>query len=206
MADVLGLVQTLWRAGLIAPLRPDKYLRMGAAMRRVGMTATVGFAAAAQRCPDRPGLVDERGTLTWKQIDDRCDAVATGLQNLPGGTPKTVAVMCRNHRGFIESLVASNRIGADVLLLNTSFAGPALAEVVDREGADIVIYDEEFSEIVERAMADKPDATRILAWTDEAADGVTLDRLIESNLGKRPAAAERKSDIILLTSGTTGTP
>ncbi|WP_156670681.1 AMP-binding protein, partial [Mycobacterium sp. E136] len=206
MADVVGLVQTLWRAGLIAPLRPDKYLRMGAAMRRVGMTATVGFAAAAQRCPDRPGLVDERGTLTWKQIDDRCDAVATGLQNLPAGTPKTVAVMCRNHRGFIESLVASNRIGADVLLLNTSFAGPALAEVVDREGADVVIYDEEFSEIVERAMADKPAATRILAWTDEAADGVTLDRLIESNLGKRPAAAERKSDIILLTSGTTGTP
>lgn len=206
MADVLGLVQTLWRAGLIAPLRPDKYLRMGAAMRRVGMTATVGFAAAAQRCPDRPGLVDERGTLTWKQIDDRCDAVAVGLQSLPGGPPKTVAVMCRNHRGFIESLVASNRIGADVLLLNTSFAGPALAEVVDREGADVVIYDEEFSEIVGRAMADKPDATRILAWTDEATDGLTLDRLIESNLGKRPAAAERKSDIILLTSGTTGTP
>src|SRR5512139_864996 len=166
MADVLGLVQTLWRAGLIAPLRPDKYLRMGAAMRRVGMTATVGFAAAAQRCPDRPGLVDERGTLTWKQIDDRCDAVATGLQNLPGGAPKTVAVMCRNHRGFIEGLVASNRVGADVLLLNTSFAGPALAEVVDREGADVVIYDEEFAAIVERAMADKPDATRILAWAD----------------------------------------
>lgn len=206
MADVVGLVQTLWRAGLIAPLRPDKYLRMGAAMRRVGMTATVGFAAAAQRCPDRPGLVDERGTLTWKQIDDRCDAVATGLQNLPGGTPKTVAVMCRNHRGFIESLVASNRVGADVLLLNTSFAGPALAEVVDREGADVVIYDEEFSAIVERAMADKPDATRILAWTDELTDGLTLDRLVEANLGKRPAPAERKSDIILLTSGTTGTP
>lgn len=206
MADVFGLVQTLWRAGLIAPLRPDKYLRMGAAMRRAGVTATVGFAAAAQRCPDRPGLVDERGTLTWKQIDDRCDAVATGLQQLPGGTPKTVAVMCRNHRGFIEALVASNRVGADVLLLNTSFAGPALAEVVDREGADVVIYDQEFTAIVERAMADKPDATRILAWTEEPVDGLTLDRLIDANLGKRPASAERKSDIILLTSGTTGTP
>ncbi|OBI83512.1 acyl-CoA ligase FadD12 [Mycobacterium sp. E740] len=206
MADVLGLVQTLWRAGLIAPLRPDKYLRMGAAMRRVGMTATVGFAAAAQRCPDRPGLVDERGTLTWKQIDDRCDAVATGLQNLPGGAPKTVAVMCRNHRGFIESLVAANRMGADVLLLNTSFAGPALAEVVDREGADVVIYDEEFAAIVEQAMTDRPDATRILAWTDGPAEGLTLDQLIDANLGKRPAATERKSDVILLTSGTTGTP
>lgn len=206
MADNLGLIQTLWRARLIAPMRPDRYLRMGAAMRRVGMTATVGFAAAAQRCPDRPGLVDERGTLTWRQIDDRCDAVATGLQRLPGGSPKTVAVMCRNHRGFIEALVASNRVGADVLLLNTSFAGPALAEVVDREGADVVIYDEEFSAIVDRAMADKPDATRILAWTDGPVDGLTLDGLIEGNDGRRPAPAERKSDIILLTSGTTGTP
>jgi acyl-CoA synthetase (AMP-forming)/AMP-acid ligase II len=206
MADVLGLLKTLWRAGLIAPLRPDRYLRMGAAMRRAGMTATVGFAAAAQRCPDRPGLIDERGTLTFKQLDDRCDAVATGLQQLPGGPPKTVAVMCRNHRGFIEALVAANRVGADVLLLNTSFAGPALAEVVDREGADVVIYDEEFTEIVDRAMADKPDATRILGWTDGSGDALSLDQLIDANAGRRPAPAERKSDIILLTSGTTGTP
>ena len=54
--------------------------------------------------------------------------------------------MARNHRGFVEALIAANRIGADVLLLNTSFAGPALAEVVQREGVDAVIYDEEFTD------------------------------------------------------------
>ena len=32
--DTLGLVATMRRAGLIAPLRPDKYLRIAAAMRR----------------------------------------------------------------------------------------------------------------------------------------------------------------------------
>jgi acyl-CoA synthetase (AMP-forming)/AMP-acid ligase II len=188
-------------------MRPDKYLRMGAAMRRVGMTATVGFAAAAQRCPDRPGLIDERGTLTWKEIDDRCDALAAALQNLPGDAPETVAVMCRNHRGFIEALVASNRIGSDVLLLNTSFAGPALAEVVEREGADVVIYDEEFTEIVERALSERASATRILGWTDRTDhEHPTLEGLIEAQAGQRPRPSERKSDIILLTSGTTGTP
>jgi fatty-acyl-CoA synthase len=188
-------------------MRPDKYLQMGLAVRRVGMTATVGFAMAAQRCPDRPGLVDERGTLTWKQIDDRCDALAAALQAQPGSPPKTIAVMCRNHRGFIEALVASNRIGSDVLLLNTSFAGPALAEVVEREGADVVIYDEEFTEIVDRALTGRPDATRILGWTDNA-DGysLTLDKLIEAHAGQRPKPTEATSNIILLTSGTTGTP
>ena len=51
---------------------------MGAAMRRAGITATVGFAAAAQRCPDRPAIVDELGTLTWKQLDTRIDALGVG--------------------------------------------------------------------------------------------------------------------------------
>ena len=187
-------------------MRPDRYLRMGAAVRRVGMTATSGFATAAQRCPDRPGLIDERGTLTWKQIDDRSDALAAALQAQAGAAPKTIAVMCRNHRGFIEALVGADRIGSDVLLLNTSFAGPALAEVVEREGADTVIYDEEFTAIVDRALEGRPDTTRILGWTDSTDAPLTVDKLIERHAGQRPRPSERKSDIILLTSGTTGTP
>jgi hypothetical protein len=59
---------------MIAPMRPDRYLKMAAAMRREGMSITVGFASAAQRCPDRPGLVDELGTLTWRQLAERIDA------------------------------------------------------------------------------------------------------------------------------------
>lgn len=203
----LGLMQTLWRARLIAPMRPDRYLKMGAAVRRVGVTATVGFATAAQRCPDRPGLIDERGALTFKELDDDSDALAAALQGLPGGTPGTVAIMCRNHRGFIEALLAANRIGANALLLNTSFAGPALAEVAEREGADVVIYDEEFGETVERALAGLPDAVRIVAWTDEPGSAeTTVDGLIDAHRGRRPRPAERSSEIILLTSGTTGTP
>ena len=212
MADARGLFGTLWRARLIAPMRPDRYLRMGMAMRRAGLTATVGFAAAARRCPGRTGLIDERGTLTWEQLDDRCDAMGVALQQRNSGSdlPATVAVMCRNHRGFIEALVGANRIGADVLLLNTSFAGPAMAEVIERESAGrpvTVIYDEEFTDTVERALHDVPNATRILAWTDNTDSATaTVDSLIEAHLGTRPQPAGRKSDVILLTSGTTGAP
>jgi acyl-CoA synthetase (AMP-forming)/AMP-acid ligase II len=199
----LGVLTTLRRAGMIAPMRPDRYLKMAAAMRREGMGITVGFAGAAQRCPDRPGLVDELGTLTWRQLDERINALAAALQKLPQG--RCVGIMCRNHRGFVEALVAGNRIGSDIVLLNTSFAGPALAEVVNREGVDTVIYDEEFTTTVDRALADKPDATRILAWTDGQHE-LTVEKLIAEHTGQRPERTGRKSRMILLTSGTTGTP
>jgi acyl-CoA synthetase (AMP-forming)/AMP-acid ligase II len=170
LTKTLGVVATMGRARLLAPMRPDKYLRIAAAMQRENMGITSGFAAAAQRCPDRPGLVDELGMLTWREIDQR----------------------------------------ADVLLLNTSFAGPALAEVVQRERVDAVIYDQEFTEIVDRALADTPDAMRIVAWTDSRHDGPTVEKMIAEQAGRAPkrerAKARKKGKVILLTSGTTGTP
>ena len=208
LTETLGVVATMRRAGLIAPMRPDKYVRIAAAMQRENMGVTSGFAAAAQRCPDRPGLVDELGTLTWREIDQRADAFAAGLQALPVA-PKVIGLMARNHRGFVEALVAANRIGVDVLLLNTSFAGPALADVLNREGAQsslVVIYDEEFTATVDRALADTPEATRIIAWTDEAQDGPTVEKMIAEHIGREPQRTKAKSKVILLTSGTTGTP
>jgi acyl-CoA synthetase (AMP-forming)/AMP-acid ligase II len=206
LTETLGIVATMGRARLLAPMRPDKYLRIAAAMQRENMGITSGFAATAQRCPDRPGLVDELGMLTWREIDQRADAFAAALQTLPGGQPRVLGIMARNHRGFVEALIAANRIGADVLLLNTSFAGPALAEVVQREGLNAVVYDEEFTETVGRALADKPDATRIIAWTHGPQSGPTVEKLIAEHAGRQPQRANTKNKVVLLTSGTTGSP
>ncbi|WP_269436604.1 acyl-CoA ligase FadD12 [Mycolicibacterium mengxianglii] len=205
-AATAGLVSTMVRAGVIAPLRPDKYLRIMAAAQRDGLSVTSGFAMSAQRCPDRAGLVDELGTLTFREIDSRGDALAAALQALPGEVG-SIGIMCRNHRGFVESLIAANRVGADVLLLNTSFAGPALAEVVSREGVGVMIYDEEFTDSVDTALADNPDTVRILGWTDShPADVRTVEALIAEHAGEHPQKPSSKGKLILLTSGTTGTP
>lgn len=216
LTSVGDAVVTLAKAGFLTPMRPDRTVRMVAAARDEGLTIATGFATAAARRPDSPGLIDELGTLTWRELDERAHALAAALQQLPGGTPEVVGIMARNHRGFVESLIAATRIGADVLLLNTSFAGPALAEVVNREQADVVIYDEEFTASVDRAVADRPQAGRILAWTDEptgsdvagpaAPVAPTVEKLITSHAGQRATKTGRKSRLILLTSGTTGTP
>lgn len=209
ITGTVGLLTTLARAGVIAPMRPDKYLRIAGAMQRENMAVTSGFAAAAQRCGDRAGLIDEIGILTWRQIDRRADALAAALQALPGGQPDVVALMARNHRGFVDTLIAANRIAADVLLLNTSFAGPALAEVVAREGEGrslVLIYDEEFGDTVDRALAGRPETPRIVAWTDTDGHELTVEGLIDAHAGEEPRRATARSRTILLTSGTTGTP
>jgi fatty-acyl-CoA synthase len=206
LTSVGDAVLTLARAGFLTPMRPDRTVAMVTAARAEGLSIATGFATAAARRPDSPGLIDELGTLTWRELDERAHALAAALQQLPSGAPEVVGIMARNHRGFVESLIAATRIGADVLLLNTSFAGPALAEVINRERADVVIYDEEFTPSVDRAVADRPEAGRILAWTDEPTEAPTVEKLIQAHAGQRAIKSGRKSRLILLTSGTTGTP
>jgi acyl-CoA synthetase (AMP-forming)/AMP-acid ligase II len=192
---------------VLTGLRPDKYVRLAAALRRAGTSPTVGIALSAIRCPDRLGLIDERGALTYRQLDARASAFAAALEELSGLQRPTIAVMCRNHRGFVDALTAANRIGADVLLLNTSFSGPALAAVVAAERPDIVVYDEEFDEQIDHAVTDQPQIRRIVAWCEgSAAPRATVDGLIEAHAARRPTRPRRGGRLILLTSGTTGSP
>ena len=204
---ITSTVGTLRRARLLAGLRPDKYVRMAAAIRREGTTNTVGIAMSARRCGDRTAIIDEFGALTFRQLDQRANALAAALQRFPRGTPEMVAIMCRNHRGFVEAIAAADRIGADVLLLNTAFAGPALAEVVGRERPDVIIYDDDFAASVQRAIAVRPEIGQIVATADGPSTGLPeIERLIDENIGERPQRSGRKGKLILLTSGTTGAP
>src|ERR1700739_4728958 len=60
---------------------------------------------------------------------------------------------------------------------------------------------------LDRALADRPEATRIVAWTDRpSAHEVTVERLIHAHAGQQPRRATQKCRTVLLTSGTTGTP
>jgi fatty-acyl-CoA synthase len=114
--------------------------------------------------------------------------------------------MCRNHRGFVDATIATAKLGADILYLNTAFAGPQLVDVLEREAPTVVVHDEEFTELL--AGADLQH--RVIAWVDDEEAGPgrpqTLESLIESGDDADLAPAPRHSRIVILTSGTTGTP
>jgi len=200
--------RVLTQAGVIRPFGPVTLVGLAKALNDWGMGVAGGFTAVAIRFPDRTGLVDELGELTFREIDERSNALADELARRGVREGDGVALLARNHRGFLDAALAISKLGANVLLLNTAFAAPQLGEVVEREEAKLVIHDEEFEELVDRAKVSTP---RLLAWTDSAAgsrpgDREAIEDLVASGSPARRNPPDREGKMVILTSGTTGTP
>jgi len=203
LAVNLHSVRVLQRAGVIDLLAPGRVLRASRSVRQLGPIAgPVRFSA--HRDPNRIALIDEVGALTYRELDECSNALARGFAVQGIGEGDTVASMCRDHRGQVFTMLAAAKIGARLVLLNTGFSGPQLIDVLAREGANVVVYDEEFA----GTLGDTPSSIlRILAWHDSATAGsATVDDLVLSNSSAELPAPQRQGGFVLLTGGTTGTP
>lgn len=202
-------LKTLAGSGIVRPYSPVALAKAAKVLKDYGTGPAGGFLAMATLMPERTWVVDEVGELTWAEIDARTNALARALQGLGVGEKDSVALMARNHRGFVEATVAAAKIGADLIYLNTAFAGPQLVDVLEREDPSVVVHDAEFTGMLEKAHVDK----RVLAWTEESDDPAdskqldSLESLIEGESDTSPLdPPSHHSRIIILTSGTTGTP
>jgi fatty-acyl-CoA synthase len=164
----------------------------------------------ARRTPDRAALIDEDGAFSYRELDEAAHAVANGLieKGVKGGDG--VAILARNHRWFVIANYGAARVGARIILLNSEFSGPQIKEVSEREGAKVIIYDDEYTKAVSkaepelgklRALGVNPDSDEPSGSTDE-----TLAELIERSSKEPAPKADKHASIIILTSGTTGTP
>jgi acyl-CoA synthetase (AMP-forming)/AMP-acid ligase II len=191
----LHVARALLSTGMFKPVRPDKTLRSLAALHRWGPTPAAAYAGAAIRYPDDEAIVDDRGTLTFSEVHARTNALASALKSEGISEGDGVAIMCRNHRGFIDATVACSKLGASALYLNTAFAGPQIADVLAREEPAAVIYDAEFAELVAKGATQR---MRFIAWSEPGAgaEEPLLEELIAAGGSSELAAP----------SGTTGSP
>jgi acyl-CoA synthetase (AMP-forming)/AMP-acid ligase II len=203
VSDLAFEAKVLREAGIVGPSRPDKTAKVVTTFLRWGASPATGVAAAAHKYPHETMLIDERGSLTFERVHRRTNALAHAFAEIGIGPGDGIGIMCRNHRGFIETTLAAAKLGASALYLNTMFAGPQLVEVMRREGPKALVYDEEFEGLLDGV---DESVARIVGWTDGAPSRQTLDSLIaagdDSNLKPPPD----KPRFVILTSGTTGAP
>ncbi|OBF06423.1 acyl-CoA synthetase [Mycobacterium sp. ACS4054] len=183
--------RALLRSRLLSPPSPLATLRLIGEARRGGTNPYTLLAVTATRWPDRAAIVDDDGVWDYRQLRSATDALARRLTGAGVGPGDAVGVMCRNGRGFIAGVFAVALAGADVVLVNTDFRSDALASAMSAHGITTMIADDEFGE---RARAANESVVLIDPATVTAEEG-----------GPRPDVAA-PGRIVLLTSGTTGTP
>ncbi|OJU83320.1 MAG: acyl-CoA synthetase [Solirubrobacterales bacterium 70-9] len=205
VSDLLFEGKVLHRAGVIAPMRPDKALRVASTFLRWGASPATGVTAAAIEHPHEIAILDERGSLTWERLHKRSNALAHAFAAMGIGPGDGVGIMARNHRGFLEATLACAKLGASALYLNTMFSGPQLVDVMKREGPKALVYDEEFEDLLAGV---EPGVRRIVAWHDGAppAGKTTLEQLLADGDDSDHRPPPDKPRFVILTSGTTGTP
>ena len=197
----------LFARGFIDPLDLGSTVQTAKLAATYGPQATMAIQGG-KRFPDLPAVVDERGTLTYKQVDDQSWALAHGLQRLGVTEGSVVGLLCRDHRGLIIAMAACGKLGARLVLMNTGFAKPQFAEVCAREGVKVVMHDSEFLGLLD---ALPPELPRILTWVDDGAelpDGLqTIDDIVVANSAEPlPTVPKKPGGSVILTSGTTGLP
>jgi acyl-CoA synthetase (AMP-forming)/AMP-acid ligase II len=203
VSDSIFEAKVLHAAGIVGVVRPDKAAKVATIFLRWGASPATGVATAAHKYPHETMLIDERGSLSFERVHRRTNALAHAFAEMGIGYGDGIGIMCRNHRGFVDTTLAAAKLGASALYLNTMFAGPQLVEVMQREGPKALVYDEEFAGLLDGV---EEGVARIVAWSDGEPAGQTLDSLIaagDEGDHKPPPETPR---FVILTSGTTGTP
>ena len=196
--DLPFIVATLTRRGLLTPGRPIRVASQLGALRKWGWSLAGELRQAAARDPGRTAIVDEHGVeLTYQELLDRAERLARSMRavlGVQGGD--RIGVLCRNHHGLIEAVVAAMLLGADAVLVNTGLSAAQLATVADEQSLRVLMHDAEFAE---RVLGLPADVHRV----DERGQ----EELIAAALpGDELRPPERDGRTIVLTSGTTGTP
>lgn len=199
-----------WRAavpaalasGALTPVGPRAIATLARAFWQYGPTPAMLLGSSAIRFPDRIALIDDSGQLTYRELHQRAEAIAASVYALAPTAPRSVGIVCRNHRGFIEAMLAGAQLGAEVIFINTELTPPQLHAILQRHEPDVLIFDAEYAEAVEDANYQ---GLRVLAWhEDPTADGLPTLDVLAGQSHPKPPPVRRPVKLTLLTSGTTG--
>lgn len=160
--------------------------------------------------PDRRFVMCDRAWMTLKELDERSDRVAAGLQAIGVHKDDRVAVNLPNRIEYIVLIYAIAKAGAIQVPLNTYLRGEFLRHQLAQTGASVLVADAPALQLVEPLLGELPDL-RELVLVGDGPEGVTLPAALSYASLEASGAALQPVDVtpndvcvIMYTSGTTG--
>ena len=166
-----------------------------------------GVRAVAATFPDKPALVGEGHSRTFKDINVRMNRLANGLAALGVQPGERVAVLARNRPEAFEVYGAS-KAGLIVLPLNWRLARDELLHpLMDGEPA-VILVAPEFVDLIDAMRPQLPFVRFCIRIGPSSAGWIGYEDLLAQSSPAEPSMQVTASDLLCLmyTSGTTGKP
>lgn len=160
---------------------------------------------------DVTGIVASDGTeYTYGEVNDRVNQLANVLAKHGISKGDKVALLAPNTHYFIETLYATNRLGAVFVPMNYRLAPGKLEYILNDCNANLVISDYDYIDKIE-SIRDSIPAEHFIGYEIEPANAEMADYealLAEASTSEpnRPDIGEDEDASINYTSGTTGDP
>jgi acyl-CoA synthetase (AMP-forming)/AMP-acid ligase II len=201
----LSIMKTMIASGVVRASRPDRGVRQLNSLAKWGFTLAGGLGAAAARSPGHIASIDRYGTTTYGDMAERTTHLASGLVASGYTKDSKFAILARNHSAMVECMVAASKLGANLVLLNTGLAARAIEEIVGHHAVEAIFVDDDLERQVQYLPAEIP---RISTHPNSVVpQRRSIEDFISAGAGVKPLAPPKQpGKLVVLTSGTTGTP
>jgi long-chain acyl-CoA synthetase len=176
--------------------------------------ATLTATSAANR-GDEAALVDQHGTLTWRELDQRTNRLIHALRARGLVAGDTVAIVAGNRNEWFETAMACSHGGWTYVPVNWHWVADELAYVFADAAPSVVFVEDQFAEQAALALADeRGGGVRLVVAIGDGAERKHLDgdaRVVDFEALVAEGAVDEPADQRLggpmfYTSGTTGRP
>lgn len=166
------------------------------------------WESVARAVPERPAVVADGRTMTYRDLDDAAARVAGALRAEGLGAGSRVAIFMYNRVEYLVTVYAAYKIGAIPVNINFRYQGRELADLLRAARAEALVHPTSLGRHVRDAAAHVALPGLVLAVPDDdnptAPGRPFATALAAEPLDPQPLSPDHQ--IFMFTGGTTGTP
>ncbi len=158
----------------------------------------------------KTGVISGASSFTYAQFGERCERLAAGLLSEGLRPGDRVAYLSFNNHQLLEGYYGPPLVRAIAMPLNVRLQCAELTAILNHAGASMLVFESEFSPLVEELRKTCSSIKRYVAIDQPApaADVMLEDLLARDRIGRPDIFSfdENETAEIFYTSGSTGTP
>lgn len=179
---------------------------------------TVGamLERSARVAPEKVALITDDGKIPYREVNERSDAIAAGLQRLGVGKGDRVTVCLQNVPELVYSFFGVAKLGAVTAWSNPAYRLEEIEFTLKNSGSKVAIFHREWKgfdylKMLAQIRGNLPALQHVIVLDPKPGDPVgDLGKLQEENAGRayeKPSIEPRKDYVLFYnTGGTTGIP